>query len=369
MGVCLPIATLRRVLGKTFGSSLGDDYQVHCAAIDECTHRSASCDALQRELELRHALALQRFTKAKTTDAVAALWREQSAGSDPAGALWAGLTHPRCDGALRERICSDIHVLQHQLGAGKRADLQRLHTLTTEHAALKCELAATQERSARALAQRSKQMECLSAQLMRLRAEGIQKDSVIAALQEVLAGAESTAPARADAGNELRTLQRRSAQLERELERAQRGAAHEADRANALAAQIAQAPRIEAKPLTVSSDEKSARLPSLRDAAVLCGGGRTGSVPAYRRPIEVTGTHFAHHDGGEQQSTAQLEASLAAADLVICQTGCISHDAYWRVKDHCKRTGKRCVFVDNPSAASFARSLRTKPIPAKPSTA
>lgn len=207
MGVCLPIATLRRVLGKTLGGTLSDDYQVQCTAINECTHRSASCDALQRELELRHALALQRFAKAKTTDAVAALWHEDSVGSDPVGALWAGLTHPRCDNALRERICSDIHMLQHQLGAGNRADLQRLQALTTEHTALKRELAATQERSARALAERSTQLECLAAKLMRLRAEGIQKDSVIA---------------------------------------------------------------------------------TLRDAAVLCVGGRTASVPAYRRLIEVT---------------------------------------------------------------------------------
>jgi hypothetical protein len=43
---------------------------------------------------------------------------------------------------------------------------------------------------------------------------------------------------------------------------------------------------------------------------------------------------------------------------VICQTGCISHNAYWRVKEHCKRTGKRCVFVENPSSTSFSRGLR-----------
>jgi hypothetical protein len=52
-----------------------------------------------------------------------------------------------------------------------------------------------------------------------------------------------------------------------------------------------------------------------------------------------------------------LDANLTAADLVICQTGCISHNAYWKVKDFCKRTGKRCVFIENPSATSLARSL------------
>ena len=56
-----------------------------------------------------------------------------------------------------------------------------------------------------------------------------------------------------------------------------------------------------------------------------------------------------------------LEDSLHAADLVICQTGCISDGAYWRVKDHCKRTGKRCLFVDNPSRSALLRALDEAP--------
>lgn len=52
---------------------------------------------------------------------------------------------------------------------------------------------------------------------------------------------------------------------------------------------------------------------------------------------------------------AGLEASLTAADLVICQTGCVSHNAYWRVQDHCKRTGKPCVLVDQPQAMLWLR--------------
>jgi len=28
------------------------------------------------------------------------------------------------------------------------------------------------------------------------------------------------------------------------------------------------------------------------------------------------------------------------------------------VKDHCKRTGKRCIFVDNPSVSSLVRGLQ-----------
>lgn len=55
-----------------------------------------------------------------------------------------------------------------------------------------------------------------------------------------------------------------------------------------------------------------------------------------------------------------LEASLIAADLVICQTGCLSHGAYWRVQDHCKRTGKTCMLVEQPDMLRIVR-IHTAP--------
>jgi hypothetical protein len=50
-----------------------------------------------------------------------------------------------------------------------------------------------------------------------------------------------------------------------------------------------------------------------------------------------------------------LESTLRAADLVICQTGCLTHRDYWRVQDHCKRTGKACVMVEQPDAVRIVR--------------
>lgn len=59
------------------------------------------------------------------------------------------------------------------------------------------------------------------------------------------------------------------------------------------------------------------------------------------------------------EDTAAFEASLVAADLVICQTGCLSHDAYWRVQDHCRRTGKACVVVAQPDVVRIVRIHKT----------
>jgi hypothetical protein len=70
------------------------------------------------------------------------------------------------------------------------------------------------------------------------------------------------------------------------------------------------------------------------------------------------GRPLLHHDGGDEDNSARLDDTLGAADLVVCQTGCISHGAYWRVKDHCKRTGKPCLFVETPSRSALERALR-----------
>lgn len=61
----------------------------------------------------------------------------------------------------------------------------------------------------------------------------------------------------------------------------------------------------------------------------------------------------------EADVLADLEASLCAADLVICKTGCIGHGSYWRVEDHCRRTGKTCVLVEEPDALRIV-SIRSE---------
>jgi len=90
---------------------------------------------------------------------------------------------------------------------------------------------------------------------------------------------------------------------------------------------------------------------------VACVGGRTAQLPAYREVVEAHGLELLHHDGGEEDNLGQLPATLAAADLVICQVGCISHNAYWRVKDHCKRNSKPCVFLESSSRSALERTM------------
>ena len=54
------------------------------------------------------------------------------------------------------------------------------------------------------------------------------------------------------------------------------------------------------------------------------------------------------------ETAAEQVLAQATAEWVICQAGCLSHDAYWRVQDHCRRTGQACLLVDAPQAAHWA---------------
>ncbi|RQO37010.1 DUF2325 domain-containing protein [Herminiimonas sp. KBW02] len=93
----------------------------------------------------------------------------------------------------------------------------------------------------------------------------------------------------------------------------------------------------------------------LRQKSVLCIGKDASGKSVAQMEVERAGGYFLHHDGMDSEDETALEASLVAADLVICQTGCVSHNAYWRIQDHCKRTGKQCVLVNQPRAMHFVR--------------
>jgi hypothetical protein len=356
VGVCLPIAALRRLVDKVLaGHALADDYELHCGAITECRQRTPIAEAVQRELDRRCMLPLRQAAKAKTTEELAAWWQQASQGKDLAGAFWATLTHARCTPALEHLVLGEVHMLQHQVGMARRVDLEHFNSLIDENAVLARELGAVQQRSTRQADEHRLRIERQQTEIVQLRAQLIGRDTTVATLREDLQTLEAAAPglkSRFELAREGERQVERVHQLERALLQAQQEAERQRRRSEELATELQRREATEVEPADAPDTETR-----FDDQAVLCVGGRPASVPVYRHLIERTGGRFLHHDGGEQDSPAKLDSTLAAADLVICQTGCISHDAYWRVKDHCKRTGKRCVFVESPSTAGLKRAL------------
>lgn len=359
VGVCMPLGTLRQLVNKTLGGQvLADDYETHVGTVAECGRRNRLSELLQNDLEHRYARTIQKFKLAKTREALAQLWTNAVQQGDVAGAFWAALTHPRCDDALQEILCRDMHMLQHQAGACVRADLNKFNSLLEENAILTRELGRVQERNTRLTVEKAGEIERLNAQIVQLRAQNIGKDTSIAFLMEDLAALTASIPelelrARLQKKNEQLIVRQTALETHiSELRKNLAFATKSLDIIQSEHAQLRHADNVEQQivrtiPIAVQLHQK----------AVLCVGGRSGNIANYRDIIERVGGRFAHHDGGLEDNSNLLDSSLAAADLVICQTACISHNAYWRVKDFCKRTGKRCVFVENPSASSLERGL------------
>ena len=356
LGVCLPIDALRRLAGKALPQHDGDDdYRLHCLAVAEAKRRGALSELLHKELERRFAQPLRQAATLKTRDALAAWWQAHRAGEHMPGALWSVLTHARCDTVLETQVLADVHMLQHQCGAAQRVDQARFEALQAENAMLRQQLTELRQRLQQQGTGLQQQLERLQSELMRRRAEAIGRETALLALRDELQQLQAQVPglkARSELARQLQRQSERIAQLERALMRARQLA--ERDDAGVPMREPAQATASDAAAASVAPPTA---LPVLGDRAVLCVGGRPASVPLYRHIVERSGGRFLHHDGGDEHNVQRLDATLSAADLVICQAGCVSHDAYWRVKDHCKRHGKRCVFVDNPGSASLRRAL------------
>ena len=182
-----------------------------------------------------------------------------------------------------------------------------MHTLSQEFLALCRQLGEAQTRCSEVVAEQAAELERLQREVVRLRAAVIVRDTRLEQAHVALEDARQAPPPgqarRKEMARHIRMLAERVATLSRECLRW----------------------RLQA---TVQDVSEPAALPQNQAA-----------VPAA-------------HPMPAHQPPHALDESLAAADLVICQTGCISHDDYWRVQDHCRRTGKPCILVDQAALPS-----------------
>lgn len=367
VGVCLPIPQLHKLAERLYGArTWSDEYELHCMVVTDCKQRGRVAEAVQKELDRRYQLAIQQAARLKTTEQLVAWWRQLGGGPQLAEAFWATITHPRCTPDLAHRVLGQVHMLQHQVGAAIRVDVAQLDALEARNAVALRERDEALARLHSLSDTQAQRHEALEREVLRLRAELIGRETAVAQWKEAheaLLAAQPGLPDRV-------SLQRARQQLSERVNAMQKQLHQQTEEARRLGERAAQAEaRMEAL-LQARGDEAAtqvaeasrhghSRAERLAERAVLCVGGRPASVPAYRALIEQTGGRFLHHDGGEEDNPQRLEASLASADLVVCQTGCISHGAYWRVKAHCKRTGKPCVYVDTPGRHALARALET----------
>jgi len=356
VGVCFACDELRGLMAKVMHFPRETtDFVLHTTAVGACEERTRLSELLHKTLERRFQPTLRRFATCKSSGELRRAWQEACRDAHPIpAALWATWTHPACDARLEQDVYADIHMIQHQVGAGARADLRALQTLTAEKAAGQRELARLRG-----------ELEALRRQHA---AENAELQLRIAELRSALVASEARG---AEAQSECEALRRKLPDLdEREALVAQRdgllrrnvelsGRLVEQEGEIGHLREFARYAEETLESLAREEGDPADALPStdLGGKCVLCGGGRSGTVHSYREVVEQSGGRFMHHDGGIEESLHRIDGVVAAADLVICQAGCISHNAYWRVKDLCKRTGKPCLFVRSSGVSSFGRVI------------
>ena len=362
IGVCFSAGDLRTLMSRVMHFPADtSDYVLHTTAVGACEERSQLAELLQKNLEKRFQLTIRRFAAARTGDALRPLWQEATrSGHELPAALWAVWTHPACDTRLEQEIHGDIHMIQHQIGSGARADLNALKALRADNAQLRRDLDAARSANESMRSEKSRETQALGQRVIELRAELAGKDAWGARLNSELDSLRQTLPdlrdrqllaRRADdAEARAGALSAHVATLEGELASLRRLLARSDDALKQLTAGEENCPFSD-----VDRDHNQSA--TLDGKSVLCVGGRTGAVDAYRQLIETRGGRFMHHDGGVEESLHRIDAALAAADLVICQAGCISHNAYWRVKEQCKRSGKRCIYMKSAGVSGLSRLI------------
>ncbi|WP_161493273.1 DUF2325 domain-containing protein [Zoogloea sp. LCSB751] len=362
IGTCLSIDELQRFAKRFhFTARPGDEFALHVEAVAQCRTRSPASEAMQRHLDRKYLLWVDRFGKLKDDKALQTLWHECQQRGEIAGPLWALCTHRNASQTSLQQAYADVHMLSHQVGAGLAADTRRLAHLEKENAelkgGLKRELAALRRQLAAAEAERAERDTLRNdIDTLQKRLQCFESGQVVVEMGQRLMALQTS-------HDKLLATSGRVWELERNLkdirEDAQRIAV---ERDAALAERDALEHLLRAMEpatceITADGDACAACEHALGARCVLYVGGRAALLAQYRQLAERLGITLIHHDGGQEESLSRLPELIRSADAVMCPTDHISHNAYYHVKAHCKRVGKPCLFYRGGGISGFAVAM------------
>jgi hypothetical protein len=355
IGTCLSTGELRRLLRK-LGLAAADstDHELHSAAVTLAGRHDKVAKLLNKALDERHRLTINRFAKAQIEDAVRLLWCDSVRRGDIPGAYWATLTHPAATHALVRDAFGEVHMLSHLVGAANRADIRRLCQLEADNAQLQTRL---------------------DRQQVAFRGAVVTRDACIEELRHALAQQVSAEPLAT--GDDNTVLRRLVADLERRVANESHRRAVLGERLSAASAAIveersarAKAER-EVRSLREELDAVEGTLLPTRDTTLATGaeprlggvrmlyvGGRPHQVAHLRMIAERSGATLLHHDGGVEHHLNLLAGLTSQADIVVFPVDCISHHAAQMAKQLCRQADKRFIPLRSTGGTSLLAALQ-----------
>ena len=323
IGTCLTTADLRQVLKKAgfLGIEHASDHELHAKAVALCSKRQDASKLLHKALDRKHRGIINRFSSAKESGEVHALWHSYLEKGEIPGAYWAVVTHPHADEDLVRHVFGDVHMLSHLVGASNRADIRRLRQLEEENAALHEKAQQQQGRLRETIAERDATIRDLRAAL----ADALVTRSAVNSREGALDAGDVGLAADLD-----QKLKRQAAQTARlaerleavthELANSKEECSHWQRRCLELEAELEAADRC----LSSEGHRASGSRNDLSGKTLLYVGGRSNQVPQLKRLAEEFGAGFLHHDGGVEDNSHSLASLAARADAVVFPVDCIT---------------------------------------------
>ena len=365
IGTCLPTGELRSLLRRAdpMIDPATTDHEIHSIAVGAAGRNDAVSKQIHKALDRRYQPAIDRFARARSAGDVRELWDEAMRSGDIPGAYWAVLTHPFATDAVARHVFGDLHMLSHRVGAANRADLQKLHWLEQQKAALEDKLARQQMHLRDAIVSRETRLAELSAALAaRVEPGHATGAETSAALESVVA----------DLSKRLDFEVRRRERAEKRLETLVASRTAELKTRTAIERELALL-RDEAASaeralgaLAVDEQRDAPEEWKLAGLSILYVGGRPHQVARLRAVIERAGGRLAHHDGGIEQADDLLPGLVSRADVAVFPVDCVSHTAALSVKRLCRQARKPFVPLRSAGIAPLlqaVRSVRAVPIP------
>jgi hypothetical protein len=362
IGTCLTTGNLRVLLRKADPSidPAATDHDLHTLAVGACGQHTDLAKRIQKALDEQHKLTLSRYAKAASIDDLAGFWATSVRTGDIPGAYWALLSHPLTNDALLRRAFGDIHMLSHQIGASNRADLQKMHALELQNAALEEKVARQQEQLRSGMVTRDAKILALTEEL----SHRIAKEQLNTPRAEALPDLEVLKNLVSDLRKQMDLEIRRRERAERRIDelsstyKLAMSARKELEQK--LYAMTEELEAAESGLASYSNETHSAGLGDfdLTGITVLYVGGRTNQVAHLRLLVERASGEFLHHDGGVEERTELLPGMVSRAHLAVCPIDCVSHAAALMLKRLCRQSDKPFVPLRSTGIASLLHAVK-----------
>ncbi len=367
IGTCLTMDEVRKLLRSLRVDIHGvNSYDIHTSIVTLISYNDSRSKKVQSYLNKKFKSAIQKSKKMNAAELVVE-WKRVVDSGELIGTFWALISHPCTNEQMKRDFYGDIHMQSHMSGACNRADLKRLKHLEKDHKVYNVET-RTQQIKYQKLQVENNRLQAVTQQQDEKTIGLNNQVSALTNVNEQLMAVKSTEEIQqlnfqvdklsnkiSFQTNDIQNHQQNSIRLEKEV--------FELNNQLCIYEKTSIAYKNEIEHLQYTLSQKKSEEECLFKKQGLCGqcvlyvGGKSNLVPYYRELIEAKKGVFMHHDGGIEKNTQDLSNSINRADVVLFPSDCISHDAYWKIKQTCKKQQKPFEYLQSPGLHSLSSIL------------